>query len=320
MSGSTTPFQVRWYMPKDYERVKQLIEQLAQIYNEQINDYFFKQRMQIRALENSVGTFVAEQENQVIGCAFADTERDPRGTLWGRISNVNILPSIQGKGIGSALIDETIQFLSVFNIAGIMANVNPNYISLVKLLEKRSFEMMFKIMEKRTDPYGTEAFTPTDMPADVSKRKFNFRSMENTDIGKVKTLVEQLAAIFQESVEPYWFDLSIQKFLQDPASKVFVAEENGIIGAAAFAEIRRDPSGWSYGWISNIFVDSSLRNLGVGTQLLRQVEKFLTNLNLTKIWTQVPYNNPKLEKLFSKEGYTHKFSVMVKKILPDGGC
>jgi len=320
MSETTPPYQIRWYIPKDFDGVKELIEQLAYIYNEQINDYYFKQRMQIRVLENSVGTFVAEQKNKVVGCAFADTERDPRGCLWGRISNVNVLSNIQGKGIGGALIDEAIQFLSVFNISGIMANVNPNHTPLVKLLEKRSFEMMFKIMEKRTEPFGTESFNPENSEMDASKKKLRFRTMENNDVLRVKTLVEQLAAIFNESVESYWFDLAIQKFLQDPTSKVFVAEENGVIGAAAFAEIRRDPSGWSYGWISNIFVDSKLRNLGVGTQLLHHVEKFLSNLNLSKIWTQVPYNNPKLEKLFTREGYNHKFSVMVKKILPESGC
>src|SRR5271157_3372851 len=101
--------QVRRYVPTDFEAVKHLIRDLAHVYGDEFNEYLFTSQMQVQAMDASAGIFVASVEDEVKGCAFANTERDPRGVLHGRISNVIVEDGYQSKGVGSALVDESIK-------------------------------------------------------------------------------------------------------------------------------------------------------------------------------------------------------------------
>jgi ribosomal protein S18 acetylase RimI-like enzyme len=314
MSDSNKDIQIRWYMPKDFEMVKKLIKGLANLYNDEFNEYFFSNSMQVRALDASSGTFVAESKGDVCGCAFANTERDPRGVLWGLISNVNVDDTHQGKGVGAKLVDEATNFLSALNIPGIWANVNPNNEKMIRLFEKREFKQWLKVMEKRVDPYNVFEKGETKI-GDIA-----FRTIVEKDLTDVKALIMKLSSLFNVGFEPYWFDIYIQKFFQDPASRVFVAEKGGKIIGVAFAEVRRDPTGSSYGFISNIMVDDSAQGQGVGPQLLHQAGNFLSNLNIKKLWANINADNPKMEKIFEKHGFSHKFTVMVKELNFGAAC
>jgi len=306
--------QIRRYLPKDFDAVKGLIKQLARLYEDEFNDYFFNSLMQVRALDASAGTFVAEYDGKVCGCAFADTERDPRGVLHGRISNVNVAESCQGKGIGSALVDESIQFLSAFNISGIWANINPNNKHMIRIFERREFKPMLKVMEKYVDQ-----FAPVPR-IELNQGDILYRTVLEKDLPAVKELIKQLAALFEDDFDPYWFDLTAQKYFQDPAAHIFVAQKGGKVVGITFAEVRRDPVGYSYGYISNIMVDACARGQRIGSNLLQLATSFLSNLNVPKIWANVNHNNAVMQDLFERQGFKHKFTVMARKSHIDGAC
>jgi len=151
---SLATIQIRRYLPKDFDAIKELIQGLARLYEDEFNDYFFNSLMQVRMLDASAGTFVAEYGGKVCGCAYADTERDPRGVLHGRISNVNIAETCQGKGLGSALVDEASQFLSAMSISGIWANINPNNNNMIRIFERREFYTHAQSNGKIPDPFA----------------------------------------------------------------------------------------------------------------------------------------------------------------------
>jgi ribosomal-protein-alanine N-acetyltransferase len=305
---------IRRYFPKDYDAIKGLIQSLAQLYGEDFNEYFFKNNMQVRLLDPAIGTFVAEKNNVVCGCAFADTERDPRGELSGRISNVNINEKFVGQGIGSKLVDESIQYLSALSISSIWANVNPKNEPMIKIFKQRGFDKMLKVMEKSLDQ-----FSASDSVA-LEKEGVKYRTVMEKDSTAVKNLIKDLAKIFGFDFDPFWFDLSFQRYLQVPSSQIFIGEKNKEILGLIFAEVRRDPIGNAYGYISNIMISKNAQGKGVGSQLLTIATSFLQNLNMRSIWANVDHNNERVQKLFEKQNYKHKFTVMVQKSSLGGAC
>ncbi|OLS15220.1 MAG: hypothetical protein RBG13Loki_1138 [Promethearchaeota archaeon CR_4] len=306
--------QIRRYVPKDLEAVKILLQSLAKEYNDEFNEYFFKSMMQVRTLDTSVGTFVAEYEGHVKGTLFADTERDPRGVLHGRISNVIVSKDFQGKGIGSALVDEGIGFLSLFSIPAIWANVNTNNKEMMKMFEKRDFNKYFVVMEKYLDPFSL----PPTIKLDQSP--IRYRSVVERDLRDIKSLVQELAQVLSVEFDTYWFDLTVQKYFQDPTSSIFIAEKGGKILGTTFADVRRDPLGYMYGMISNIIIGEDARGQGVGSNLLELATSFLSKLKIQKIWGNVNYGNENMIHVYEKQGYEHKFTVMKKLTSLETGC
>jgi len=306
--------RIRRYLPKDYETVKLLIQSLAKLYGDNFNEYQFATNMQIRLLDPAIGTFVAEKDDMVCGCAFADTERDPRGALSGRISNVDVSEHCIGHGVGSMLVDEAIQYLSILNISSIWGNINPKNESMIKMFERRGFEKMLKVMEKILDP-----FSPSESVA-LEKEGVKYRIAMEKDLPEIKKLIKELAGLFGFDFDPFWFDLSFQKYLQIPSSQIFIAEKNKQMLGIIFAEVRKDPLGNSYGYISNIMISDKAQGQGVGSHLLALATAFLQNLNMRAIWANVDHNNERVQHLFEKQNYRHKFTVMVQKVNPGGAC
>ncbi|OLS14917.1 MAG: hypothetical protein RBG13Loki_1486 [Promethearchaeota archaeon CR_4] len=306
--------QIRRYLQRDFDVVKTLTQGLARVYNEEFSDYIFNGLMQARMLDASTSTFVVEYDGKVCGCAFADTERDPRCVLYGRISNVNIVEKYRRKGMGSALVDKAVNFLSGLSLSRILANVNPKDEETIQIFQKREFKPLLKVMEKRI-------FPPTLTPRMESKQgDIVYRTVAEKDLPEVKEFNKQLAMIFHDDFDPYWFDLCVQKYFQDPASRIFVAEQGGKVLGVAFGEVRRDPGGYSYGYISNIMVDSSVRRKRIGRNLLQMTSFFLENLNVPKIWANVRYDNAEMQHFFERQGFTPMFTVMAKKTTIDGAC
>jgi len=306
--------QIRRFLPKDIGAVKGLVQALARVYNDEFSEYFFNSMMQVRTLETSVGTFVAEYGGDVKGTLFADTERDPRGVLHGRISNVIVSDDFQGKGIGSALIDEGVGFLSFFSIPAIWGNINPNNEAMMKMFEKRDFKKHFVVMEKYLDPFSA----PPTVKLDQGPIKY--RSVVERDLRDIKSLVQELARVLSVEFDTYWFDLTVQKYFQDPTSSIFIAEKGGRILGTTFADVRRDPLGYMYGLISNIIIHEEARGQGVGSNLLELATSFLSKLKIHKIWGNVNCGNENMIHVYEKQGYTHKFTVMNKITSLEPGC
>ncbi len=306
--------QVRRFVPKDLEMVKGLLQSLARVYNDEFNDYYFNSMMQVRALDTSVGTFIAEYDGIVKGTLFADTERDPRGVLHGRISHVTVADDCQGKGVGSALIDEGVKFLSMFSVPTIWANINSQNEGMMKMFEKRQFKPIFVVMEQTLDPFSSPATVKLD------QSPIKYRAVIERDLRDIKALIQDLARVLDVQFDTYWFDLTVQKYLQDPTASIFIAEKNGNILGTTFADVRRDPLGYMYGLISNIIIHEDARGQGVGSNLLELATAFLSKLKIQKIWGNVNYGNENMIHVYNKQGYKHKFTVMSKAVDIESGC
>jgi len=304
--------QVRRYLSRDFDVVKTLTQGLARVYDEEFSDYIFKGLMQARLLDASTSTFVVESNGKVCGCAFADTERGPRCVLLGRISNVNIAEKYRGKGLGSALIDRTIKFLSALSLSRILANVNPNDKETIQIFQQREFRPLLKVMERHMDPSVPAPRIP------LKQGDMQYRTVVEKDLPEVKEFTKQLATIFHDDFDPYWFDLCMQKYFQDPATRIFIADQGGKVVGIAFGEVRRDPGGYTYGYISDIMVDKSARGKRIGSNLLQLTTSFLENLNVPKIWANVLYDNAEMQKFFERQGFKNKFTVLGR-ILPADG-
>jgi ribosomal protein S18 acetylase RimI-like enzyme len=173
---------------------------------------------------------------------------------------------------------------------------------------------MLKVMEKRIDPLQLTG------ELNFTNGSVQYRTILQKDLPAVKDIIQSLAALFSEDFNPYWFDLYVQKFFQDPAAHIFIAEISGKVVGLAFAEVQRDPAGSSVGYISNMMVDERARGKGIGSQLLFFATSFLSHLFVTKIWANVNYNNSVMREIFEHQGFQHKFTVMTQKINFGAGC
>jgi ribosomal protein S18 acetylase RimI-like enzyme len=299
-------YSIRRFAPQDYEVVKKLIQGLAALYNDDFSENIFKKYIETQLLDASKSLIVAELKGKVVGCTLVDTHRDPRGVLYGRISNVNILSEAQGNGIGGALVDKAIEFLSHLECPSIWANVNPNNEHMIRLFEHRGFNRMLKVMDKTLDPKNVVNIPPEF--GDII-----YRDVEKEDIQEVKTLIKELSELFEEGFDPYWFDIMIERDLKSNDAHIFVADENLKIKGSIFAEKIEDPAGNIRGYISNIMIKESMRRKGVGTYLLLKAIEYLQELKMTRIWANVKYDSQALQHLFEKHGFEMKFTVMQKR-------
>ena len=112
----------------------------------------------------------------------------------------------------------------------------------------------------------------------------------------------------------FWFDLTSTKYFQDPTARIFVADRNDEIIGTAFAEVKRDPIGYVYGHITNVFVQENTRGSGIATNLIQLAMAFLLNMNITKVWGNAFYNDGIAQHIYEKLGFHYKFTVMDKQI------
>ena len=140
MAENTSEFLIRKYDPADFERVKILMKSLTEHFGDPFDDFFFTDYMQMRLLDSTTGTFVAEIDGLVVGTCFTDIDRDARGFLHGQIMNLITDQEYRGKGIGAALINEALKFLSFSNVPNVWANCNSSDSSMQRLFEDQNFK------------------------------------------------------------------------------------------------------------------------------------------------------------------------------------
>lgn len=91
---------------------------------------------------------------------------------------------------------------------------------------------------------------------------------------------------------------------QQTNAKIFLAEEklHGIVGQA-IVRIEQDESQNSYGYFSTIYVDPNFRRQGLGSQLIKSVEAWLSLQEISLVVYNTAATNSGLLNLFEREGY-----------------
>ena len=86
--------------------------------------------------------------------------------------------------------------------------------------------------------------------------------------------------------------------------RIFVAELEGQVVGTIFAEVRRDPLGFLYGYVSNIIIAEEIRGKGIGSNILKIATAFLSNLNINKIWGNVNSGNEIMKHIYEKNRFS----------------
>lgn len=115
--------------------------------------------------------------------------------------------------------------------------------------------------------------------------------------------------IFKENVQKYSFE-EFQNILNDKASPVFVAadEYSGEIYAHAFCKIKvNEERSVAYGWkslfIDDLYVDSSVRNSGLGTLVMDHLKEFAAALGCYNIELNVWEFNDHAITFYQNRGF-----------------
>lgn len=110
---------------------------------EQIN-YMLDMMYSPSSLENqmnqNINFFLAELHGKVVG--FASTGREPMEGMF-KLHKLYVLPDIQTKGIGSALLEEVIQFAKKNSGEQLVLQVNRNN-SAVDFYKKKDFIVLYE--------------------------------------------------------------------------------------------------------------------------------------------------------------------------------
>ena len=148
----------------------------------------------------------------------------------------------------------------------------------------------------------------------LDQDEVKYCSLIEKDLPAVRVLIQQLASIFDVDFDEFWFNLNAPNFFRNPAMRIFVAELEGQVVGTIFAEVRRDPLGFLYGYVSNIIIAEEIRGKGIGSNILKIATAFLSNLNINKIWGNVNSGNEIMKHIYEKIGFQHKFTVMDKQM------
>lgn len=112
---------------------------------------------------------------------------------------------------------------------------------------------------------------------------------------------------------------SVKRKFDSSLARIFVAEtdvppgETELMGMA-FATIRKQASGFHFGWISNLIVDPEYRNIGVGEALVREAIDFFRRNHVESVRITVKSNSVEAQNLLYKLGFDEILRVMEYKI------
>ncbi|MHC1591469.1 MAG: GNAT family N-acetyltransferase, partial [Candidatus Helarchaeales archaeon] len=91
---------IRNYTKSDYEEVKELMKDLAEIYNTRFDENIWKKAIERRQYSREKVTIVAELDKKVVGVCFVDFHWNDLGLFIGTIKHMMIKKEARGKGIG----------------------------------------------------------------------------------------------------------------------------------------------------------------------------------------------------------------------------
>ncbi len=115
---------------------------------------------------------------------------------------------------------------------------------------------------------------------------------------------------------------SCQAAVADGDAYILVAQHAGrVIGVAVVHVAARDDMGWERGgvtasfmgetsaYLANIEVSAGMRNMGIGSALLREVEVEARRRGKVRIWLHVDGQNAGAHRFYERHGWIHERTV-----------
>ena len=131
--------------------------------------------------------------------------------------------------------------------------------------------------------------------------------------------VEALPQIFIKADTPFWNKEYIFEIIESENSVIFLAEsDNKIIGLIE-VEIRESPDipimvKRRYAYVGTIVVSETFRHIGIGKDLMRWVEKWVVEKDVSQIEFNVWDFNQNAMRFFNKLGYSSSRHILWKVI------
>lgn len=133
----------------DLDDLEELMKNLTEMFHQQ----FFKDqwRMDMKYKYEVGGIFVAEDtiENKICGMILVEVGRDLRsGRMVGKVLNFVVDPTFRGKGIGSKLLEQALDYSARKKAVSVKINARRELSSTVELFKKFGFEEVYMVMER----------------------------------------------------------------------------------------------------------------------------------------------------------------------------
>ena len=117
------------------------------------------------------------------------------------------------------------------------------------------------------------------------------------------------------------FSKRLFHFIAEGQGKIYLAmNENRAVGFVAGAVDKQtyqnllEINPTKLGVISALFVDEAFRGKGIGSQLMKKIEKYFTDLDCDSLWVNIVAFNPAHE-IYQKFGFHDREIGMLKKII-----
>ncbi|MHA1248579.1 MAG: GNAT family N-acetyltransferase [Candidatus Helarchaeota archaeon] len=144
----------------DYEKVKELMEELTKFWGQSFNVEQFNASLSRRTNDpvNKEGILLAKEGNEVLGMIWCEVVFQPSIGTYGRISNFVVRKEARGKGIGKKLIESAIKFFVENNVSRVQANAR-NLDKEGRLYSKYGFKPLYFVLETKLDmEYFTKSY------------------------------------------------------------------------------------------------------------------------------------------------------------------
>jgi len=129
------------------------LEGLMKVLTETFHQAFLKDqwRLNMEYKYEVGGVFVAVDttENKIVGMLLVDVGRDTRTNMKvGKVINFIVDPNYQGKGIGSKLLEQAIEYSMERKATVIRVNARRQLENTVQLFRKFGFDEVYMVMER----------------------------------------------------------------------------------------------------------------------------------------------------------------------------
>ena len=237
--------------------------------------------------------FITRVDGTVIGFA----SYDPRGQAGSALVGHNcILPAFRGKGFGTLQLRE---LLRVLRRRGFLKAVATTCDHVFFMPARRMYAACGFKETGRSGTAPASGFRTINLECDLTVR---IRPATENDFGGVLSLFGQLwpeKVLNRESQQAIY-----NAMLESEGYELFCAEKEGAI--AGFASLSIQHNFWQEGYIlyiATMIVDEKHRRQGIGTALIREIEKIARERDCKRIELESAFHRKEAHAFYEKMGF-----------------